>query len=200
MLSERVRDWTQGIRSAIARVLGGWGVSPNTLTLLGYLLHLPVMYLLAIGHLKLGGAGFAVASAFDALDGSVAREMGQASTFGAFLDSVVDRFSEGTVLFGLLLHFLSSSATLEPALIYVAMFGSLLVSYTRARAEGVGIGCKEGLFTRFERVILLSVGLVLGFTRPALWALAILTIFTALQRVVHVWRKTGSASRIAGHE
>lgn len=200
MLSERVRDWTQGIRSAIARVLGGWGVSPNTLTVLGYLLHLPVMYLLAIGHLKLGGAGFAVASAFDALDGSVAREMGQASTFGAFLDSVVDRFSEGTVLFGLLLHFLSSGATLEPALIYVAMFGSLLVSYTRARAEGVGIACKEGLFTRFERVILLSVGLVLGFTRPALWALAILTIFTALQRVVHVWRKTGSGSRVAGRE
>jgi CDP-diacylglycerol--glycerol-3-phosphate 3-phosphatidyltransferase len=189
MLSERVRDWTQGIRSAIARVLGGWGVSPNTLTLLGYALHLPVMYLLATGHLRLGGALYVVASAFDALDGSVAREMGQASTFGAFLDSVVDRFSEGTVLFGLLLHYLNSGARLEPALIYVAVFGSLLVSYTRARAEGVGIACKEGLLTRFERVILLAGGLILGLARPALWILAVLTVFTALQRIVYVWRK-----------
>jgi CDP-diacylglycerol--glycerol-3-phosphate 3-phosphatidyltransferase len=189
MLSERVRDWTQGIRSAIARVLGGWGVSPNTLTLFGYLLHLPAMVLLATGHLQLGGALFIVASAFDALDGSVAREMGQATTFGAFLDSVLDRFSEGTVLFGLLLHFLNSGARLEPALIYVAMFGSLLVSYTRARAEGIGIVCKEGLFTRFERVILLAAGLILGFTRPVLWLLATLTVFTALQRIAYVWRK-----------
>lgn len=190
MLSEKVRDWTQGLRSAVARVLGGWGVSPNTLTLLGYVLHLPAMYMLATGRLRAGGALFVVASAFDALDGSVAREMGQASTFGAFLDSVMDRFSESTVLFGLLLHYLNGGAGLEPALIYVAMCGSLLVSYTRARAEGVGITCKEGLFTRFERVILLAAGLILGFTRLALWALAILTVFTALQRIYYVWRKT----------
>ncbi len=189
MLSETVRNWTQGIRSAMARVLGGWGVSPNMLTLFGYLLHLPVMCMLATGQLRSGGALFVVASAFDALDGSVAREMGQASTFGAFLDSVVDRFSEGTVLFGLLLYYLNRGARLEPALIYVAVFGSLLVSYTRARAEGVGIECKEGLFTRFERVILLAAGLILEWTRPVLWILAILTVFTALQRIAYVWRK-----------
>lgn len=192
MLSDRLRDWTQGFRGAIARVLGGWGVSPNTLTLLGYVLHLPVMVMLATGHLRLGGVLFVVASAFDALDGSVAREMGQASTFGAFLDSVVDRFSEGTVLFGLLLYYLNGGARLEPALIYVAVFGSLLVSYTRARAEGVGIVCKEGLFTRFERVILLAAGLILRLTLPVLWLLAILTVFTALQRVAYVWRKAGN--------
>ncbi len=190
MLSETVREWTQGLRSAIARVLGGWGITPNTLTLLGYALHLPVMVMLATGRLRPGGLLFIAASAFDALDGSVAREMGQATPFGAFLESVLDRFSEGTVLFGLLLHYLNSGARLEPALIYVAMFGSLLVSYTRARAEGVGIACKEGLFTRFERVILLAAGLILGLTRPVLWLLAILTVFTALQRVAYVWRKT----------
>jgi CDP-diacylglycerol--glycerol-3-phosphate 3-phosphatidyltransferase len=189
MLSERLREWTEGIRSTLARVVGGWGISPNSLTLLGYVLHLPVMYMLATGRLRLGGALFLAASAFDALDGSVAREMGQTSTFGAFLDSVVDRFSEGTVLFGLLLYYLNGGARLEPALIYVAMFGSLLVSYTRARAEGVGITCKEGLFTRFERVILLAAGLILGLTRPVLWALAIFTVFTALQRIVYVWRR-----------
>lgn len=193
MLSERVRAWTQGIRSAVARVLGGWGVSPNTLTLLGYGLHLPAMAMLATGRLRLGGVLFIGASAFDALDGSVAREMGQATPFGAFFDSVLDRFSEGTVLFGLLLYYLNSGATLEPALIYVGMLGSLLVSYTRARAEGIGIACKEGLFTRFERVILLAAGLILGFIRPVLWLLAILTLFTALQRIAYVWRKTNQS-------
>lgn len=190
MLGERLREWTQGIRSAIARVLGGWGITPNMLTLAGYLLHLPAMAALAAGHLRLGGALFITASAFDALDGSVAREMGQATPFGAFLDSVLDRCSEGTVLFGLLLHYLNGGARLEPALIYVAMLGSLLVSYTRARAEGIGIPCKEGLFTRFERVILLAGGLMLKLTLPVLWLLAIMTVFTALQRIAYVRRQT----------
>jgi len=198
MLSERIREWTKGIRSAAARVLGRWGVSPNTLTLVGYVLHLPAMYALASGHLRLGGVLFVIASAFDALDGSVAREMGQTSTFGAFFDSVMDRFSEGTILFGLLLHYLNGGARLEPALIYVAMCGSLLVSYTRARAEGVGVACKEGLFTRFERVVLLAGGLILGFTHLALWALAILTLFTAVQRMAYVWRKVNGGSHVAG--
>ena len=192
MLSDQVRNWTQGIRSAIARALGRLGVTPNTLTVFGYLLHLPAMYALATGHLQLGGVLLAVASAFDALDGSVAREMGQASTFGAFLDSVVDRFSEGTVLFGLLFWYLGHGARQEPLLVYATVFGSLLVSYTRARAEGLGIQCKEGLLTRFERVIVLVIGLLAKQAHPALWLLAILTNFTALQRVYHVWRKTSS--------
>lgn len=192
MLSDLVKGWTNGLRTAVARVLGRCGVSPNALTLFGYALHVPVMYALAKGHLRAGGALLALASLFDALDGSVAREMGWTTTFGGFLDSVVDRFSEGTVLFGLMIYYLQAGATLEPALIYVAVFGSLMVSYTRARAEGLDIQCKEGLFTRFERVILLVVGLLAAQARLVLWALAILTVFTSLQRVYHVWRKTGT--------
>lgn len=190
MLSEKVRDWTRGIRASIARLLGRLGISPNALTIFGYLLHLPVMYALATGRMLLGGILLAVASAFDSLDGSVAREMNQTTTFGAFLDSVADRFSEGTVLLGLLLWYLQSGGKAEIILIYTAVFGSLMVSYTRARAEGVGIECKEGLLTRFERVILLVAGLVLQQVHLALWILAILTNVTALQRVYHVWRKT----------
>lgn len=190
MLGEKVRAWTHGIRAFIARLLGRLGVSPNALTVFGYLLHLPVMYTLATGHMSLGGILLAIASLFDSLDGSVAREMGQVTTFGAFLDSVADRFSEGTVLLGLLLWHLQSGSKIEVVLIYAAVFGSLMVSYTRARAEGVGIECKEGLLTRFERVILLVAGLILQQVRIALWVLAMLTNFTALQRVYHVWRKT----------
>lgn len=191
MLSDKFRNWTYGLRAPIARLLGRLGISPNALTFLGYLLNLPVMYALATGQMRLGGILLAIASVFDSLDGSVAREMGCSTTFGAFLDSVADRFSEGTVLLGLLLWYLQSGARVESILIYAAIFGSLMVSYTRARAEGVGIECKEGLLTRFERVSLLVAGLILQQARLALWALAILTNVTALQRVYHVWRKTG---------
>jgi CDP-diacylglycerol--glycerol-3-phosphate 3-phosphatidyltransferase len=189
MLSEKIRGWTQPLRGALGRLIGRWGISPNSLTICGYLLHLPVLWALATGHFAIGGVLLALASAFDALDGSVAREMGRVTQFGAFLDSVLDRFSEATVLLGLLLYYVQRGAHLEPVLIYLAVVGSTMVSYTRARAEGLGVECKEGLFTRFERVVLLVVGLLIGQVQPALWVLALLTIFTAIQRVYYVWRK-----------
>jgi len=192
MLAERIRGLTEGVRAALARVVGRLGVSPNTLTVAGYVLHLPALYALAKGHMRLGGLAVAVASLFDALDGSVAREMRQASAFGAFLDSTLDRYSEATILLGLLMHYSRKGAQLETVLIYVAMVGSFMVSYTRARAEVAGIACKAGWFTRFERVVLIVVCLVIGQVLLLLWALAILANLTAAQRVLHVWRATNS--------
>jgi CDP-diacylglycerol--glycerol-3-phosphate 3-phosphatidyltransferase len=157
---------------------------------LGYLLSVLVMYVLSSGQLQAGGALFAFASLFDALDGTVARATGQASRFGAFFDSVMDRFSEATALLGLLLHYQGIGGRVEVALIYVTIVGSLMVSYTRARAEGLGLQCKTGLLTRFERVVVLAIALMIGQVRPALWLMAVLTNFTALQRVHHVWRAT----------
>lgn len=191
MLSDRVRSRTEGVRVGAARLLGRLGVSPNALTVVGYLLHLPAMYALANGHMQWGGILIAVASLFDALDGSVAREMRQSSTFGAFLDSTLDRYSEGTIFLGLLMWYARNGAHTEVVLTYAAVFGSLMVSYTRARAEGVGITCKAGWFTRFERVLLIVVGLVTKQVRLLLWALAILSNATAVQRIVHVWSETG---------
>ncbi len=190
MLSERLREWTQGVRAPIARVLGGLGISPNGLTVLGYLLNLLVAYVLATGRLQVGGILVALAALFDALDGAVAREMGQTSTFGAFFDSVMDRFSEATVLFGLFLWYSQIGARTELALIYVTIVGSLMVSYARARAEGLGVQCKVGLLTRFERVALLIIGLLIRRVPLVLWVMAVLTNFTALQRTYHVWRRT----------
>jgi len=190
MLSDWARKVTHELRASIARALGGWGVTPNVLTVLGYLLHLPVLWALAGGRLRLGGLLVALASLFDSLDGAVAREMGQSSTFGAFLDSTIDRYSEATILLGLLLWFARIGGRVETVLIYIALFGSLMVSYTRARAEAVGMQCKEGLLTRLERVILIVIGLLAGQVRLLLWVLAILTNVTALQRVYHVWRAT----------
>ncbi len=200
MLSERLRRWTQGLREPIGRTLGRLGISPNTLTLLGYGLSLVCMYVLARGHLRVGGALVLLASLFDALDGAVARATGQTSTFGAFFDSVVDRYSEATVLFGLLLWYLGGSAQFESALIYAVIVGSLMVSYARARAEGLGLDCKTGLMTRLERVVVLSIGLMTLQVRITLSALAVLTNLTALQRMAHVWQLTRQKANAADRE
>jgi CDP-diacylglycerol--glycerol-3-phosphate 3-phosphatidyltransferase len=198
MLTERLRNWTQGIRATIGRTLGRLGIRPNALTLLGFALNLVVMYVLARGQLRIGGALVLLASLFDALDGAVARATDQMSTFGAFFDSFVDRYSEATVLFGLLLWYLQRGAQFELALIYVVAVGSLMVSYARARAEGLGFECKTGLLTRLERVALLSIGLMVLQARITLLALAILTNLTALQRVAHVWQATRQQANATG--
>jgi len=191
MLTDWARKWTKKLRMAVARVLGFLGFSPNGLTILGYLVHLPVMYVLATGRLQLGGVLVALAGLIDTLDGALARDTGQDSQFGAFLDSVSDRYSEGTVLFGLFMWYLGTGARLELALIFIALLGSVMVSYSRARAEALGFECRVGLLTRLERVGLIVVGLVLQRVQLMLWAMAILTNVTAVQRIYHVWRHSG---------
>ena len=198
MLSERLRALTQGIRAPIARLLGGWGVTPNLLTVCGYLLNLPVVYMLATGRLRLGGVLVALAAAFDALDGAVAREMGQSTTFGALFDSVMDRYAEATVFLGLFLYYLHSGATLELVLVYVTIVGSLMVSYARARAEGLGLACKVGLLTRFERMVLVVLGLLVRQMPVVLALMAVFTNLTALQRVHRIWQLTRGDAPGAG--
>ncbi|HUT15955.1 MAG TPA: CDP-alcohol phosphatidyltransferase family protein [Anaerolineae bacterium] len=193
MLTDWARSWTKKLRMAIARALGFLGFSPNGLTILGYLVHLPVMYVLATGRLQLGGVLVALAGLIDTLDGALARETGQDSQFGAFLDSVSDRYSEGTVLFGLFLWYLSTGARLELALIFIALLGSVMVSYARARAEALGFECRVGLLTRLERVSLVVVGLVVQRVQLMLWAMAIFTNVTAIERIYHVWRHSRRA-------
>jgi len=163
---------------------------PNLLTAMGFVLNVVVAYILAQGHMQAGGLLVIVAGLFDALDGALARSAGRTSRFGAFLDSTLDRLSEAAIYFGLLAFYTQRGARRESLLIYAAVIGSLMVSYARARAEGLGIECEVGLLTRFERVAILALGLLSQRMLIALWALAILTNFTALQRIYHVWRVT----------
>jgi len=190
MISDHLRRWTRWLVEPVARALHRLGITPNELTVFGFLLNLVNAWLLAIGRLPLAGALILAFTALDAFDGTLARLSGQVTRFGAFLDSVLDRYAEAAIYFGLLVYFARSGGQVELYLTYVAVIGSLLVSYTRARAEGLGLRCHEGWFTRVERILVLSVGLMLGWIRPVLWLLAILTNFTALQRMVHVYRLT----------
>lgn len=188
--SDWARTWGGKLLTPVAGALGQLGLTPNLLTLLGLALNLGVAVVLALGYTLWGGWLLLLAGIFDALDGTLARLMGQQTVFGAFLDSTCDRYSEAVVLMGLMIPFLRNGQQIQVALIFAALIGSVLISYTRARAEGLGLECKVGLLTRFERFLIMAVALILGLVTPALWILAVLTHVTALQRIVHVWRIT----------
>lgn len=195
MITQALQAWARGIARRAAQIFVRTPITPNMLTLFGLVLNMAVAALLATGHLVAGGVMIIAAGLFDMLDGALAKITNRVSAFGAFLDSVVDRYSEAVVLLGLLLYYyqqLSIQRVTEVVLIYAILFGSVMISYTRARAEGLNIKNEVGLMARPERIILLAVGLLFNTVLliPVLWVLAIGTQITAIQRIVHVWLVT----------
>jgi CDP-diacylglycerol--glycerol-3-phosphate 3-phosphatidyltransferase len=191
MLTEAARKYFRILYEPPARLISTLGISPNVLTVVGFLLMVGIAVMLAQGYLFLGGILIIIAALFDAIDGTLARMMGRTSRFGAFLDSTLDRFSEAVIFLGLFIYLSGQNQKLELLLVYATVVGSLMVSYARARAEGIGIPLKDGLFTRFERVFLLVVGLLFNQLTIVLWLLAIFSNLTAIQRMYLVWRITG---------
>jgi CDP-diacylglycerol--glycerol-3-phosphate 3-phosphatidyltransferase len=219
MFSRRIQDQARQLVAAIMKPLAGLGISPNLLTALGLILSMVTALVLAQGAIFLGGWLVLFAGIFDMLDGAMARVRNAATPFGAFLDSTLDRFSESIVLLGLLFYALTrpdmhdllwpwpSEQAWVITLIFLALMGSLMVSYTKARAEGLGVECKGGLLARPERVIILAVGLVFNFDLGLyVWALAILAVLTnvtAVERMVIVWhgfQRKNSENHIAPPE
>lgn len=190
MFTDWLRKVSKGIVLPIARLTGRLGISPNTLTIVGCVLNLGISVLIGMGYLRLGGFLLLPAFAFDALDGAVAREMNRVTKFGAFLDSCLDRISESAVMLALAWWYMSHGIYLVAILAIVSIIGAMLVSYTRARAEAIGVDCKVGLFTRVERGLLVIAGLIAGLSSLMLWAMAIGSVATALQRVVYVYKKS----------
>ncbi len=189
MITDWLRGRTQGIVATLAMLMHRLGLTPNGLTLIGTVFMFGIGLVLAQGNFVTGAVLVALAAAFDALDGSLARQTNRVTRFGAFLDSTTDRWAEAAIYGGLLWWYTGLGAQLEVMLVYAAIIGSLLVSYTRARAEGIGVECKVGLFTRFERIVVLIVGLVSGQMLIALAVLAVLSNVTAIQRILHVHRQ-----------
>ena len=183
MLTNVARAWGARIIQPIARLLTRLGLTPNTVTVLGFLLSAAVALVLATGRLTLAGLLLIATLAFDAVDGTMARTQGTTSRFGAFLDSTLDRWTELFLYGALVWHYLQIGQNVNVLLAVAAMSTSVMVSYTRARAEGVGLPCKEGIFTRFERMVVLLVGLLFGVTPWALGIIAVLAGITAVQRI-----------------
>lgn len=181
------------IEQPVARALARLGVSPNAVTFAGLVGAGISAYLISEGIFWAGGIVMLLAGILDLFDGALARATGQDSDFGALLDSVIDRVSEIVVLLGLLLFYARSGSVEGSVLVYLAVGGSIMVSYLRARSEGLGIDCKVGIMTRPERVAALGFGLIIGQWLPnvvlaVLGAIAALTILTTAQRLFHTWR------------
>jgi len=179
-------------------------LTPNAISLTGLVLNVAAAVLITQRLFFLAGVTFIIGSVMDTLDGRYSRMSGKGTPFGAFLDSTLDRAEEGIVLTAVAAYFAKyKHDDLAVAAVVITVLGSLLVSYTRARAEALGVECKVGLATRAVRVVILSIGLVFArgaglgnfsLLKPAIYVMAVLTTFTVLQRVFHVRRELNRAA------
>jgi CDP-diacylglycerol--glycerol-3-phosphate 3-phosphatidyltransferase len=180
---------------ALARTLDRRGVSPNALTVTGLAVNLGAAWAYYAGFWFAAGLVVLFAGFFDMLDGAVARAGGGGTAVGAFIDSVVDRYSDLLMFGGILAHFASKGDLGLTLLVLAAILGAFMVSYVRARAELVIPRCDVGLMERPERIILLAAGSLFGFLELSLWALAVLTNLTSLYRIYHTVKTDRRASR-----
>lgn len=188
--TERIKAKSEPFFLPVVRGLARLRVHPNVVSVCGFLGVAMAGMAIGMGRTFLGGVLLALFGPLDAVDGLLARRTNRASTFGAFLDSTLDRYAEIALFLGLTFHFLRLGSVAGVLLSLLTLGGSLMVSYTRARAEGLGLSCKVGLFTRFERLLALTLGLLTGWVLPVLAALALLTHLTAFQRILHVYRES----------
>lgn len=189
-LAEIRRGIASRITDPIVGILSRSRIKPNALTFINLALNIVAAYVIASSHFILGGVLVLASGLFDLLDGALARLTGQTTSFGAILDSTVDRISEAAVLCGLLIWYIPKEAKIEIVLIFAVLIGSFLISYIRARAEGLGLQCQVGLFTRAERVIVLSIGLLVNQVFIALCVLAVFSYITVVQRLLYLWKQT----------
>jgi CDP-diacylglycerol--glycerol-3-phosphate 3-phosphatidyltransferase len=178
-------------------------LTPNAISLTGFGLNILAAVLITQRHFVLSGVAFIVGSLMDMLDGRYSRMSGKGTPFGAFLDSTLDRIEEGVVLAAVAAYFAEKGDELAVGATVLTVVGSYMVSYTRARAEALGVECKVGVASRAVRVVILSAGLLfaaeeivkdLDLLEPAIYAMAALTIITTFQRVLHVRRQLASAA------
>ncbi len=165
-------------------------IHPNVLTFIGLLINGVAAALLASGRFVAAGVVIIFAGLFDMVDGRVARETNRVTRFGGFFDSVLDRYSDLVLLMGLLVYYASIDRFFYVVLTAVVMTGSVMVSYTRARAECTITLCKVGFMERPERLVLLIIGALFGRMAQVLWVIAVLSNLTVIQRMLHTWRET----------
>lgn len=196
-LTELRKSAARRITEPLMAILKRSRLKPNTLTWIGLGMSIIAAGTIAANHLLISGFLVLLSGLFDILDGALARLTNQTTRFGALLDSTFDRISDAVLLLGLLALYIRSGGTLEIVLIFLALVGSFLTSYVRARAEGIGIDCPVGLFTRAERVIILTLGLLSNQFYKfsiliALLVLVVLGFVTVGQRLFYVWQKAKS--------
>jgi len=194
-LKRLIKDQGRQRLAPLARALASIGVSPDVLTWIGFLLSSLAGVLVGGGQFRVAALALLVGGLCDVLDGAVARAAGKSTQFGAFLDSTVDRWAEMFFFAGILYYFVEQEpSTLYSLLAFLAAGGSFMVSYTRARAEGLGLECTVGWMERPERIAVLILASLIGVVgiKIALWLLTILVFWTSGQRMLHVHREAKS--------
>jgi CDP-diacylglycerol---glycerol-3-phosphate 3-phosphatidyltransferase len=188
-----LRARTKFIIDPIVTFMARYRLSPDLLTVLGVVAHIFFAWLLAIGQMQWAAVAMFFIAPLDALDGALARKLGRKQGgFGAFLDSTLDRVAEIILFGGFIFYYVLQDNAIMLGVAYVAISGSLMVSYTRARAEALGFSCKIGVMSRVERYAVMMLFLVLNLPQVALIILAIFTYFTMGQRMLHVWRQSNA--------
>jgi len=185
VITAKIGDTLGRVLDAIVRGFAASGINPNFLTFIGFGINLLAAYLFAYGYFRWAGATIILAGIFDMTDGRVARLEGRVTPFGGFYDSVMDRYSDLCLLIGLLIYYGRITRFLYVSLVAVAMIGSVMVSYTRARAENVIPSCKVGFLERPERVVLIIIGAFFDRMAPVLWLIAVLSNVTVVHRILY---------------
>lgn len=195
MITHRIGKAGNAAVEAIVRAFAASRIHPDVLTFIGMAINAVAAYLFAWGYFRWAGATVILAGIFDLTDGRVARYTGRVTPFGGFFDSVMDRYSDLILLIGLLVYYGRVNRFTYVTLVAVAMIGSVMVSYTRARAENLIPSCKVGFLERPERVVLIIIGALANRMEPVLWVIAVLSNLTVIHRCVHTWHET---RRLAG--
>lgn len=183
VLRQQIGVLLEGLLRPIAQTLARSDISPNHVTVAGLVVNLIAAWLIMRGDYFFAGVMYLFGGGFDLLDGMLARATNKVTAVGAYLDSTLDRISEGVIFAAIAYVFAREGQAVDAGIVLLALLGSLLVSYTRARAEALSVACKMGIATRPERVVLIALGLVTGWLAPVIYLLVVLTGITVIQRI-----------------
>jgi CDP-diacylglycerol---glycerol-3-phosphate 3-phosphatidyltransferase len=197
MVSRKIGDAFGYLFRAVVWGFSEAGINPNILTFVGFSINVVAAYLFAYGYFRWAAVTIVLAAIFDLTDGPVARSTKRVTPFGGFFDSVLDRYSDLILLIGLLIYYGRINRFWYVSLVAVAMIGSVMTSYTRARAENLIPSCKVGFLERPERIVLILIGAILDRMAPVLWVIVVLSNITVVHRVLHTYRESQRLDRAA---
>ncbi|HEX9456312.1 MAG TPA: CDP-alcohol phosphatidyltransferase family protein [Candidatus Acidoferrum sp.] len=198
MLTKWIGEGSRWLLDKIVGALAATGINPNFLTFLGLVVNFWAAAMFATGRFRLAAAIIFFAGFLDMLDGQVARRQNRVTAFGAFYDSTLDRYSDMALYMGLLVYYAVSARTSYVVLAAVATAGSVMVSYTRARAESLIPTCKVGFMERPERLVLLIMGGAFNRMAPVLWVISVISTITVIHRILYTWQETRAGRTLPG--
>jgi len=192
LIPESLQNGFVNLLTPLIKIFTRWGINPNSFTLAGLIITSMAAVAFIMGHLHLGGFLILLGGLCDTIDGSLARFANKVTRFGAMFDSAVDRYSEFVMFFGMVVYFVMSKDYPTSVVAFFALCGSIMVSYSRARAESLGFDSRVGIMQRPERIVFLGLGALIhpGALKFAIWLVAIFANFTALQRIRHAHKQS----------